>query len=85
MKVEELSRKLQELKIDPNRYSLYGDLKLDAIILYPNYAKWEVFHMDERARRSDERVFFSEDEACEHVYAYFLKVKDLADRYGFNI
>ena len=37
---KELKLKLDLLKINPNQYSLDGDLKSDAIILYQNYNKW---------------------------------------------
>lgn len=84
MKVLELDQKLQDLKIDPRSYSLNGDLKPDAIILFHNYAKWEVFYLDERGGRNEEKFFLSEDEACLYIYMLFLKGKDIAEKFGLN-
>ncbi len=81
---EELKKKMDLLKINPNQYSLYGDLKSDAIILYPNYSKWEVFYLDERGGRNDERVFLSEQEACNYIYRLFEMSQSVAKKYGLN-
>lgn len=85
MKVLELDQKLRDLKIDPLSYSLNGDLKSDAIILFHNYAKWEVFYLDERGGRNEERTFISEEEACLYVYRLFLKGKDVGEKFGLNM
>lgn len=85
MKVLELDQKLRDLKIDPRSYSLNGDLKSDAIILFHNYAKWEVFYLDERGGRNEERTFLSEEEACLYVYELFLKGKNIAEGFGLNM
>lgn len=73
MKIEELEKELNRLKVKKNEYSLNGELKPDAIILFSNYSKWEVFYLDERGGRNDEYFFTSEDEACQYIYDLFLK------------
>ena len=85
MKVLELDQRLRDLKISSRSYSLNGDLKPDAIILFHNYAKWEVFYLDERGGRNDERVFVTEEEACLYVYVLFVKGKDIAEKFGMNV
>lgn len=59
-----------------------GDLKSDAIILFHNYAKWEVFYLDERGGRNDERAFVTEEEACLYIYELFVKGKGIAEEFG---
>lgn len=68
MNREELKIKLAEIGIDARHYSLYGDLEPDRIVLYQNYAKWEVFYFSERGTREDFHVFASEDLACQYIY-----------------
>lgn len=57
MYAQELQQALQTLRIILVRYSLNGDMKTDAYILAPDYAKWEVFYMDERYGRHDVNNF----------------------------
>lgn len=80
----ELDRKLKGLKISPQRYSLNGELKSDAIILFHNYTKWEVFYLDERGGRNEEKTFSSEEEACLYIYMLFIKEKGIAEKFGLN-
>ena len=68
---KELKLKLDLLKINPNQYSLDGDLKSDAIILYQNYNKWEVYYFDERGGKNDEQAFNSERDACSYIYRVY--------------
>ena len=81
---KELQLKLDLLKINPNRYSLDGDLKSDAIILYENYNKWEVYYFDERAGKHTEQEFNSETEACNDIYNRFQNAKVIEDKFGIN-
>ena len=41
MDIKELKVKLDILMVNPNHYSLNGDIKPDAVILFHNYYKWE--------------------------------------------
>ncbi|SFW12539.1 hypothetical protein SAMN02910409_0417 [Prevotellaceae bacterium HUN156] len=68
MKREELIKKLSEIGIGANHYSLYGSLEPDRIVLYQNYSKWEVFYFSERGTREDFHVFPSEDLACQYIF-----------------
>jgi len=70
----ELKNRLDELKIQSCYYSLKGEILPDRIVLYQNYAKWEVFYFDERGNRDNEKVFCSEDDACNYIYEYFKKI-----------
>ncbi|MCS6973596.1 MAG: hypothetical protein N2044_05610 [Cyclobacteriaceae bacterium] len=81
MNREELKQKLDELKVYPGFYSLEGELLPDRIVLYQNYAKWEVFYFDERGNRDNEKVFFSESEACNYIYEHFKKQKEIEKKY----
>lgn len=72
MTIEELKEKLSKINVKETDYSLDGTLKPDAIILYKNYYKYEVFYMDERGGRNEEKVFTTEQAACDYIY-YLLK------------
>lgn len=82
MNRSDLKNKLVELNVYPSFYSLDGDLLPDRIVLYQNYAKWEVFYFDERGNRDKEKVFFSENEACEYVYEYFKEQIEIERKYS---
>jgi len=77
----ELKNKLNLLGVSSHEYSLDGELVADNIILYNSYHKWEVFYLDERGGRNDEKVFDSENEACEHIYKLFKESKEIEDKY----
>lgn len=81
MNREELKHKLDELSVYPGFYSLEGELLPDRIVLYHNYAKWEVFYFDERGNRDKEKVFPSESDACNYIYEYFKKQKEIEKKY----
>ena len=85
MDVQELQQTLQKLGIKEIRYSLNGDLKTDAYILYPNYVKWEVFYMDERWGRHEEKAFPSESEACEYILKKFQSILETEKKFGFKM
>ena len=76
----ELIAKLAELGVDPNTYSLEGELLPDSIVLYHSYSSWEVFYLDERGGRNKERVFSSERLACDHIYRLFREAQEISDR-----
>ena len=42
---------LDKLGVNPNEYSLNGNIESDKIVLYQNYSKGEVFYFDERGGR----------------------------------
>lgn len=67
----ELERRLHEMNIDMNCYSLNGELKPDALIIYENYSKWEVFFY-EKGSRFNEKIFYSENDACNYLLNYFI-------------
>ena len=72
---------MDALNVYPGFYSLDGELLPDRIVLYHNYAKWEVFYFDERGNREKEKIFFSESDACEYIYEYFRKQKEIENKY----
>ncbi len=67
--------------VHSNEYSLDSDFVADNIILYNSYHKWEVFYLEERDVRNNEKVFDSEKEACEHIYKLFKESKAIEDKY----
>lgn len=74
---KELKCKLDDLDVFPEFYSLEGNLLPDRIVLFHNYSKWEVFYLDERGNRNNEKVFFAENDACDYIYNYFKKQKEI--------
>ncbi|RJE74981.1 hypothetical protein [Reichenbachiella sp. MSK19-1] len=81
MNKKELQTKLDLLGVASQAYSLEGELVPDNIILYNSYHKWEVFYLDERGGRNDEKEFDSESEACEHIYKLFKESQAIEDKY----
>jgi hypothetical protein len=72
MTKQELKIRLDELCINPDNYSLEGDFKSDAIILQDLTIIWEVFYLDAKGGRNQEKKFNSETEACIYIYKQFL-------------
>ena len=77
MDTNELQKKLNLLGVNPQEYSLIGELQTDSIILYQSYQKWEVFYLDDRGNRNDEKVFDTESEACNYIYQKFKEAKEI--------
>lgn len=77
MNRDKLKKELDKLGVDPNEYSLYGSIESDKIVLYQNYFKWEVFYFDERGGRNEEKVFYSEEDACLYIYELFKANKNI--------
>ena len=71
MNTSELKSMLNEMKIDPEFYSLTGGLPLEALCIEDADGKWSVYY-SERGARQGEKTFATESEACE----YFLSVAD---------
>ena len=76
----DLKHKLDEMGVNEEEYSLYGILDWDKIILYENYANWEVFYLSERGSRDNLHVFHSEDEACHYIFSLFKKNKIIEEQ-----
>ena len=81
MNRNELKYKLDKLNVFTGFYSLEGDLLPDRIVLFHNYYIWEVFYFDERGNRDNEKVFSSENEACEYIYEHFKQQKAIEKKY----
>lgn len=84
MNREILEKKLEEKGVKNIYYSLYGELKPDSIVLYQNYKKWEVFYFSERGEKENEKIFFSESEACEYIYNNLIEAKKIAEEHNLN-
>ena len=76
-----LKKELDKLGVNPNEYSLNGNIESDKIVLYQNYSKWEVFYFDERGGRNCEKVFCNEEDACSYIYELFNFKKNYEIRY----
>ena len=63
---KELERKLKQLGY-LDLYSLDGSVGPDRVVLYKNYAVWEVFYIDERGNRTVPKLFSSEEEAYDYL------------------
>ena len=81
MNREELKNKLDELKVNPLIYSLYGELLSDRMVLYQSCDDWIVFYFDERGNRDNEKIFNSESDSCKYIYKEFEMLK----KYGRSV
>lgn len=84
MNVLELKEELDSLGVKENQYALKGDLNPDSIVLYHSYDEWQVFYLDERGGRNDERIFKSENEACLYIYQLFVESKRIEKDSGLR-
>jgi len=84
MNKEELKIQLDLLGVKPTRYSLNGELEPDRVILFHNYNVWQVFYLDERGGRNDQRDFPSESEACLYLYKIFKDAKEIEEKFGIQ-
>jgi len=71
MNREKLQHVLERNNINPQYYSLYGELESDSIVIYKNHQRWEVFYFDERGVRRDEYEYSNENDACQAVLNKF--------------
>ncbi len=72
MKIQELEKKLIEMNIATNAYSLKGGLPNEAFCIGKEDVKWEVYY-SERGSKANRNEFESEDEACEFFYEWMKK------------
>ena len=84
MTIEKLEDKLNDLGVEKSQYSLSGELNSDAIILNKNYNVWEVFYLDEKGNRNNEKNFDTESEACFYIYKLFKDAKDIERKFKIN-
>lgn len=84
MNKEELKIKLDLLGVKPTQYSLKGELEPDRVILFHNYNEWQVFYLDERGGRNDQKSFSSESEACLYIYKIFREAKEIEEKFGIR-
>jgi hypothetical protein len=68
MDAQELKRKLKNLNIPEDWYSIDGGLKPDAYILENIYGRWVFYYFDEKGNRQNERKFDSERKACLYLF-----------------
>lgn len=67
MDISELATELTELGIDPRAYSLEGGHENDTYCVDTFGAgRWRVYYT-ERGREFNEKIFYSEDEACRYL------------------
>lgn len=85
MNREQLKEELNNIGISWEKYSLYGDLVLDALVMYDNYNHWEVFYYDERGKRINEESFDSESDACQYILNLFKDTIRLQNRFGIKL
>ena len=67
----ELSRKLEELNIDKEFYSLEGNLLPDRMVLVQADFRWFVLYFDKEKAVRNLKSFGSENEACSYLYNYY--------------
>lgn len=68
MTLVELASLLERVGIRPDAYSLEGGLPDDRYCIERRGSTWYVYYA-ERGNRNAERLFTTEEEACEYLYA----------------
>jgi hypothetical protein len=59
---------VNKFNVPDSWYSVNGELKSDACILYKNYSMWEYFYFSEKGDRYDCKVFENEDSAFDFLW-----------------
>lgn len=68
MKIYELEKRLEEIKVPKDSYSvLKGGLPNEQLCIIKNNNNWEVYY-SERGRKSGVRFFEFEDTACDYFF-----------------
>jgi hypothetical protein len=71
MDTGQLKKKLDELEISSEAYSLDGTPSPDRMILFHHSQEWIVLYIDPDGERNNVRTFSSESEACAYLYNYY--------------
>jgi hypothetical protein len=81
MNVEELRRAVQDLRINPNFYSILETKAMEGLVLEKKGSNWEIFELDERGGVHNTQVFENEDAAC---FYFLCKLEDSKEMFGAN-
>lgn len=76
MDIQELEKKLTELRVPSHYYSINDNVSADTYILNKVYNYWEFFYIDERGGRNDYRKFNNENDACVYMLEVLKKEID---------
>ena len=75
MNTHDVKVELENNKIDPRAYSIYGETDLsgdEQYVLNKSWDNWVVYYL-ERGERNNQKMFSSEDEACRYFLEMILK------------
>lgn len=72
MKLNDLKHALEKANISANTYSLEGGHPFEQYCIEENYGKWSIYY-SEKGVKVNEKLFYSEDEACHYFYKLLLK------------
>ena len=67
----ELKSLLDKANVSEDTYTFEGGLPYSKFCLSENYGKWYVYY-SERGSKFDEKLFYSESDACEYMYKVIL-------------
>ncbi|MEZ5048381.1 MAG: hypothetical protein R2766_01890, partial [Saprospiraceae bacterium] len=73
------TKSLDKVETENNGFRQVKSLKGDGVQY--DYGIWEVFYFDERGNRDNEKVFPSENEACEYIFENFKEQKAIEKKY----
>lgn len=69
MRLNELKKKLLELNIPSDVYSLNGGLPNESFCVNEDNGKWETYY-SERGNKSGRKIFDTEEEACDYFLTW---------------
>lgn len=75
----DLKKKLDDLNISDKKYSLFGTIEPDKIILEWSF-KWEIYYFDERGNTHKIASLNSESEACDYFLNLMIKNKEIEEK-----
>lgn len=78
MKTEELRLIISKMNIEPELYSLEGDVsKVGSLVLYQKNNLWEIIGVDDKGNQSVLKTFNNEEEACEYLFNKLIEFKNI--------
>lgn len=80
MDKKELKKQLEILGVNKEYYSLNGVEMPGRTIFSYSSSRWSVYNINERGKKTDEKYFNSEEDACYYMLKILKEEKDLQDR-----
>lgn len=80
----QLKKKLRNLGIDDREYAFNDISQADSTVLYRNGKQYQIIYVDDRGGQTIIASFTSETKACNFMFGYFQKSKEIKRKYRLS-